>query len=175
MHSWLKAHSSQPLLDESRSDRTLDFCNKILTTPGSTRACKWRYPHQRYSQVNMVPLWKFGTLEFRAHSASYDQERILRWTQFLLAFVEHFGLGGGANTGMSRFFTSGSEASDYRKLQRAQQMATSNELFDQLATLIDRASKKYYKYRKWEITALGCSPGGAATTWRADSAVGGPA
>jgi hypothetical protein len=120
-------------------------------------------------------MWKYGTMEFRAHSGTYSRGRVLRWIQFIVAFVERFGLGGGAKTKMNRYFTSGSAAADYRKLQRAQQSATSDELFKELKGLISTDSKAYYQQRKWETSStLGCDIG-AVNTWRPDAGVGGEA
>jgi len=176
MHKWLRDHPSQgSVYDKPRSASTLKFCNAILATPGSEEACDKRHPHQRYFQVNLVPMHKFGTIEFRAHSGTYHRGRVLRWIQFVVAFVERFGLGGGAKTKMSRYFTTGSAANDYRKLQRAQQSATSDELFEELKGLIAPDSKAYYQQRKWETSSTkGCNIG-AVNIWRADAGVGGEA
>lgn len=115
-----------------------------------------KYPHQRYFQVNLVPLHKFGTLEFRAHSATFDPERIMRWTQFLVAFVEHFGKGPG-HAKMTRFFMA-SDAADYKRLQRAQREATAASLFAELAGTVDSGSKAYFSSRIWEEGDKTCEP-----------------
>merc|ERR1712151_1444148 len=62
----------------------------VVDNPNHLHPCRMRYPWQRYYQLNLAPLIRFGSIEFRAHSATYDEERVLRWTKFLLAFVEHF-------------------------------------------------------------------------------------
>merc|ERR1712070_363000 len=84
-----------------------EMCNQILRVGGDyPEPCKRRYPWQRYYQVNLIPLFKYGTVEFRGHSATYDQERIARWIQFLIAFVEHYGSPKGAAE-MNQYFSAG--------------------------------------------------------------------
>jgi hypothetical protein len=110
------------------------------------------YNSDRRVQLNLQALRKFGTLEFRAHSATYDMERIGRWVQFLLAFVEHFGNGGGK----SKTFFSGSEREDYANLVEAQRAATIDDLFDELKGSIDVGTAQYYKGRSWEVGDRSC-------------------
>lgn len=140
-------------------DQLLDSCNHVLRIPGGLRfPCKARRPNQRYFQLNLVPLHRFGTIEFRAHSASYDLERIGRWSQFLVAFVEHFGAGKGAQR-MEKYFSWWSNADkDYEKLRQAQRAATAAELFDELEGLIDPGSKNFYLNRVWEQNDKTCLP-----------------
>jgi len=105
---------------------------------------------QRRFHLNLAALDRYGTVEFRAHSATYDEERFAHWLQFTIAFVETFGKSGGTYTGMKSFFQSQSADTDYRKLQRAQQTATRTELFRLLGSKVDASTENYYKLRKWE-------------------------
>merc|ERR1712072_1504582 len=70
--------------------------------------------------------------------------------QFALAFVERFGKASGKSTGMAQYFKSSSASVNYKKLQRAQQFATREDLFKQLGKLVSSSSQKYYKVRKFE-------------------------
>jgi hypothetical protein len=133
-----------------------DFCNYVLKMPGSPNPCEQRYPHQRYFQLNLVPLHKFGTIEFRAHSSTYDPERIFRYGQLMLAFVEHFGRGNGRQS-MRRFF-SGSKENDYTSLANEQRKATADELFRELGNLVDSGSKSFFTTRSWEKGDAFCNP-----------------
>lgn len=158
MHDWVRKNKQQSGSDE-------DFCNSILTTPGSDRACGFRHPHQRYFQVNLVPMSKFGTIEFRAHSGTYDAERVLRWVQFCVGFVERFGRGEGV--GMDEFFKGGRQG-DYAKLQHAQQTATAEDMFEQLRGFVAADTEEFYRGRLWETRlpgSHGCAPepGGEAS------------
>mmetsp|Transcript_101221 Transcript_101221/g.179789 ORF Transcript_101221/g.179789 Transcript_101221/m.179789 type:complete len:611 (+) Transcript_101221:48-1880(+) len=137
------------LLSTERSAAS-DMCNKVLKwDAGNPYPCGSRYPSQRYFQVNLVPLQKYGTLEFRAHSATYDQERVARWVQFLIAFVEHFGAGAGQES-MKQYFSAGTWEDGYHLLKEAQLKATSDELFGELEGKVDAGSKAYYASRQWE-------------------------
>ena len=99
-------------------DNQLDFLKKYVLNKGNA------------FQVNMVPLRKYGTLEFRAHSGTYDHERIARWVQFVIAFVEHFGAEGTAST--KQFFSAPSWEVGYERLATAQRSATIEDLFKEL-------------------------------------------
>jgi len=70
------------------------FCSSIMPEAmgggAFTRVCAQRYPKARYFQLNLVPLDRLGTIEFRAFPASNDPERVLRWVLFVLKFVEHY-------------------------------------------------------------------------------------
>merc|ERR1712046_246289 len=108
-------------------------------------------------QLNLTPLKKYGTLEFRAHSATYDQERIARWGQFVVAFVDHFGSG----EGKSNTFFSGTEADDYANLVKAQRAATIDDLFNELKDRIDAGTAGFFKGRLWEVGDKSCKMQGA--------------
>lgn len=147
MHQYLKIPRWLRLIRQKHTP--LAFCNAALAVPGSRRPCQRRYPHQRYFQLNLVPLHRFGTIEFRAHSATYDPERIARWVQFLVAFVEYFGNGKGYRS-MMWFFRTMSAKTGYKKLQKAQRQATAKELFQDLKELVDDDTADYYSSRSWE-------------------------
>jgi len=151
LHQWLKKGK----LMDSKSDK--EFCNYILNMPDDRNPCNKPFPKVGYQQVNLASVSKFGTIEFRAHSATYDAERVMRWIQFLIGFVERFGKAGGTATGMKEFFSS-TAAVDYKRLQGAQQSATFKDLFIQLQRGRPGQARKwrsedfltYYGHRKWE-------------------------
>jgi hypothetical protein len=127
-----------------------DFCNDVLRLNNVRDPCKLGYPHQRYFQLNLVPISKYGTIEFRAHSATYDDTRVVRWVQFLLAFVEYFSHGKGYQE-VSPYVTGyRSDKDAYSALQQAQRKATTKELFDKLKDSLDTDAGEYYKNRLWE-------------------------
>jgi len=140
-------------------DAATEMCNEILRVPGDPNPCSSkRYPWQRYYQVNLIPLSKYGTLEFRGHSATYDQERVARWIQFLVAFVEYYGATKkpgsqdrvpGADE-MNRYFSRSSWEEGFRELARDQQIATREELWQKLGNKVDGASEAFFKDRRWE-------------------------
>jgi len=135
----------------------LDLCNKIhQMSSKSLSPCTERYPHQRSFQVNLIPMSKYGTIEFRAHSATTNVERVLRWVQFVVAFVEHFGSGVGQEK-MNKYFQ-GSADEGYMKLQKSQAQATSKDLFQELGTTIDKDSKGFFMGRLWEKGDPACDP-----------------
>jgi len=140
MHKWVRT---------GRTGTNLEFCNYILDVPGTVNPCKSK-PMQRRFHMNLAALSRYGTVEFRTHSGTYDEERMARWLQFTVAFVEHFGRAGGDRTGMSQFFNSSSSDLDYKKLQRAQYYATRAELFKQLEGKVASDSEDYYKFRRFE-------------------------
>jgi len=73
--------------DSRRPSAEMDdktFCRTVF----SESVCTDRYPQERYSEVNLVVLDRYGTMEFRGFPASNDPERVLQWVQFLLKFVD---------------------------------------------------------------------------------------
>jgi hypothetical protein len=155
LNSRENASANQPTDKQSR----YTFCNYIHEMKGwrGQDPCNSRYPHQRYFQLNLIPIFRYGTIEFRAHSATTDVERITRWSQFLLAFVEYFGYGAG-RAEMTKYFESSADE-DYAKLQDAQRRATMEDLFNDLGELVDEKSARYYMSRQWEETGdKTCNP-----------------
>mmetsp|Transcript_85148 Transcript_85148/g.150626 ORF Transcript_85148/g.150626 Transcript_85148/m.150626 type:complete len:569 (+) Transcript_85148:115-1821(+) len=127
-----------------------EMCNQLLRVGGDyPEPCKRRYPWQRYYQVNLIPLFKYGTVEFRGHSATYDQERIARWIQFLIAFVEHYGSPKGAAE-MNQYFSGGKWQRGFLRLAEDQQTATAEAMWDNLGEGVDRRSKRFFMGRTWE-------------------------
>jgi hypothetical protein len=168
LHEWLNRGSSW----ESKPDK--EFCNHVLGPIDPrfhNRPCDYSKPLSRYRQLNIHPISKYGTLEFRGHSATYDAERVMRWVQFVVAFVERFGRAGGSTTGMKGFFNT-TASSDLMKLQKAQQTSTMKELYVQLERGRKGQARKwrqtdflaYYGHgssgtRKWEEGDRHCDPG----------------
>jgi len=130
-----------------------DMCNAILGVPGDDQPCKSRYPWQRYFQVNLIPLLKYGTMEFRGHSATYDQERVARWIQFLIAFVDYYGKTKSNPPGaqeMNQYFSGSTWQDGFRKLANDQQTVTRHELWEKLRDKVDASSKDFFARRAWE-------------------------
>merc|ERR1712032_657558 len=119
--------------------------------------CAESHPLQRYFQLNLVPLAKFGTVEFRGFSATYDSVRLARWVQLLVALVDYYGHGEGFNK-MQAFWSANSADEGYAALQRAQREATTAELFEDLKGLVDAGSAEYFGSRKWEDGDPTCHP-----------------
>jgi len=142
--------------DKSKNNEDVaDFCNTALTIPGSPTPCNHRiqpYPDQRYYSLNLVPLSRLGTIEFRAHSATYDLERVQRWTEFAVAFVEHFG----NEPDFAKYFFDGHPHVDLQELSKAQREATADELFAALKGKINEDTQSYFESRSWERDATGC-------------------
>jgi hypothetical protein len=160
MHNYLHSNAYN-YLDGTPYDGTVeDFCNAALHASDSPNPCGERYPSQRYMALNLVPLARLGTVEFRAHSATNDPERALRWVQFVVAFVEHFGKGDGRFS-MEQFFDSSDAEVDMAKLAAAQREARTSELFNALRGKISPSSEEFFQARTWEQTATGCSLSGA--------------
>lgn len=152
MHGHIRSLGSDAHnLRNYKKQRVKDFCNAALLLPGSTyqKPCQNRYPNQRYFAVNLVPLVKFGTIEFRSHSASFDPDRIGRWAQFLVGFVEHFGNGAGRSE-VEGFFQTEDWEQAYDALQAQQQQATAKMLFDSMEGVIDSGTRDFYLSRSWE-------------------------
>jgi hypothetical protein len=137
----------------SANGTVADFCNDVLSLPGERFPCQKRHPDQRYYALNLVPLTRLGTIEFRAHSATYDVERMNRWTQFVIAFVEHFGVD--APSAGASFFDDSIEE-DLIELTKAQQEASSVELFAALGNKVSADTQEYFAARSWEKGAPGC-------------------
>lgn len=43
----------------------------------------------KYSALNILPLQRLGTVEFRAHEGTLDQEKIIEWVNLVLLVVDH--------------------------------------------------------------------------------------
>jgi len=140
-------------LDSLSPNYAADFCNAALRMPGDDKPCNKRYPEQRYYSLNLVPLARLGTIEFRAHSATYDLERLQRWIEFVVAFVEHFG----DRTNFYKNFFDGTANDDLKELRQAQETATAADLFAALHGKINDDTAAYFSDRSWEDDAPGCN------------------
>lgn len=159
MHETLK--QSWTRLEATR-ESALDFCDAVLRLPGETSTpCADKYPHQRYFQLNLAQLPRHGTIEFRAHSATYDAERVMRWVQFLVGFVEYYARGPGFAT-MQPFLDRVDSDLAYKSLRSAQKMATFEELFTELGNNVYQDTGDFFKARSWEVGDAGCLPKGQA-------------
>merc|ERR1719382_269330 len=104
------------------------FCNYVLRSKYSSSPCNKSYPSQRYFQLNLVSLVRHGTLEFRAHSATYSGERVARWVPFVTAFTDRFGTVAG--NPMAKFFDDDVHTA-LHQLRIAQDRATIDDLFEE--------------------------------------------
>lgn len=55
-----------------------------------SQPCDQRYPNERYHNINLIVLNRYGTIEFRAFPASSDAQRVTSWIRFVLKFVDSF-------------------------------------------------------------------------------------
>jgi len=141
----------------SLKERLAQFCNAVLKVPGDgDRPCDNHHLHQRYYQLNIASVARIQTVEVRAHSATYDQERLLRWIQFVTAFVEHFGARE-SDPSVSAVWSATAWEVGYEKLAAAQRKATRSELFGVLKGLVDSGSEAYYAAREWESSDRSCA------------------
>jgi len=143
-------HCRELFLDNAKGSANRVFFNHMHNWLRTGRGGPFWGGMPRGSALNYHALGKYGTIEFRQGSPTIDEERMGRWLQFVVAFVERFGMGGGGATGMREFFSAGSADADYKKLQLEQQKATMADLFHQLGSNVDRDSEKYFSLRKWE-------------------------
>lgn len=151
---------------------TPDFCNSALgvvrdpltlkalrmdgvwETKKSTgykgKVCERTYPDERYAALNLHPLGKKGTLEFRRHAGTNDVERVLRLVQFVTRFVDEFS----SNAAMDKYFDQDVHT-DWRQLYRDQHSATREGLFKLLEHKggLDPQTEAYYAMHQW---AKGC-------------------
>lgn len=112
--------------------------------PGG-KVCKVKGVDERYTALNLQPLNKMGTIEFRRHAGTHDVERVLRHVQFVTTFVETFK----DSPFMDKYFDSNVLA-DWKELFKDQVSATSDQLFDSLQTMsLDKGSKKWFKDHQW--------------------------
>lgn len=100
--------------------RTVQWCKEDVTMNQAMRA---RLNPEKYFQINVTPLGRFGTIEFRAGSATLDPERAQRWFQFLVAFVHTF-----KHTDKAKHFFDDAFEEDLEELREAQRTASAAEL-----------------------------------------------
>lgn len=148
MHAWFtRQHKGGPA----------EFCDFVLDTPSSVtrHPCREQRPDERYYQLNLAPLGRFGTIEFRAHSATYDVERAGRWINFLVGFVDHFSVHGGMDA-----YLEGSADAQYEEVMRLQRHASAANMWSELSKhgKISPSSRSFYVNRTWEQSDTHCFP-----------------
>jgi len=156
MHSAINASEAKANAGYAKKD-IYAFCNAVNRRPGMVKPCRRHYPHTRYFQLNLAALGRYGTIEFRGHSATYDGERVARWVRFVVAFVEHFGVSPEGSNSMATFFDEDSDR-DLAELAAAQRNAKIEELFQELAGVLDSETRDYYIHRAWEKGDQLCQP-----------------
>lgn len=106
------------------------------------KVCEVKGADERYLAMNLHPLDKKGTVEFRRHAGTHDVERILHWTQFVTAFVDAFK----DDVSMDAYFDE-AVVQDWRALHTAQTNAKQRDLFAKLD--LGKEAQDYYAQRKW--------------------------
>eukprot|EP00928_Gymnodinium_smaydae_P094081 TRINITY_DN7854_c0_g1_i1.p1 TRINITY_DN7854_c0_g1~~TRINITY_DN7854_c0_g1_i1.p1 ORF type:complete len:594 (+),score=57.56 TRINITY_DN7854_c0_g1_i1:93-1874(+) len=136
-------------LKEKGVERNLFHCIDIhARLPGPYRgsSCSMRRPQARYFQLNLIPLDRLGTIEFRGFPATNDPVRALRWVQFVVNFVDKFKDDG-------RFAARKSaRVPDLHQLRRAQQAASLDDLESEM-----NMDLSYWRKRPWLEKSLPCS------------------
>jgi hypothetical protein len=139
LQTWVKNHGDKVSMQK-------DFCNSVVSHiyDGST-PCSKRYPKARYFQVNLVPLDRIGTIEFRAFPATTSVERALKWVNFIVSFVEHFK---DDRRFIDQELARGDKDSvDVEPLRTAQREASLKDLADELS--MDAKWMAYWQQRDW--------------------------
>ena len=126
------------------SRRANRFCKAVKDHPQLPRtlACNTRsrvadlgvIASDRYVKLNLQSLSRYGTIEFRQHSATTDPVKVLNWVRFLEQFID------------ASLNASISASLDYkRRTQRAYA-----EIREQIESVGGRVA---YKGGKWELSA----------------------
>lgn len=84
-----------------------------------------------------------GSIEFRQHSGTASDEQILRWVQFLAAFIHVHKQPENVARVFNRYF-SGDQLRDHAKLISTQQSKTFEELFSSLEQHVEADSAAYF-------------------------------
>lgn len=113
------------------------------------KICHIKGMDERYTALNLHALGKHGTIEFRQHAGTHDIERVLRWVQFVVAFVHAYR----NSLSMDRYFDD-EVVTDWEDLFEDQLRATPERLFASLTRYgtIDPASKAYFMKHQWAPT-----------------------
>mmetsp|Transcript_108264 Transcript_108264/g.248274 ORF Transcript_108264/g.248274 Transcript_108264/m.248274 type:complete len:527 (-) Transcript_108264:749-2329(-) len=98
--------------------------------------------------LNLLPIWMYGTVEFRGMTATLNEEVAVAWSHFCVSFVEVF-----QDTVHTERFLSPSWESGLRYLQEAQEKATVRAL---LAVMKETMDSK----NVWLLLAQSCAPKG---------------
>lgn len=151
-----------------KADSTPDFCNSalgVLRDPLSLRmegvggawnntqsgarfardgkVCGKAHPSERYIALNLHPLNKMGTIEFRSHAGTHDIKRVFRWVQLTTAFVEAFK----DNKAIDTYFDNEDITINWRELYFNQRDATASQFIEQLD--VDSGFGEFYLKRQW--------------------------
>jgi hypothetical protein len=93
----------------------------------------------RACSLNLTAISKYGTLEVRRFHSTLDSTLLVRWAAFCVAFVEAFA------TIPSGILSCSSAEAALEALQRAQEMASSDELLSCMAGLVDPETASYFE------------------------------
>merc|ERR1719436_1191748 len=114
----------------------VNWCERDYTMPRLFHALD---NPEKYFQINLTPLGRFGTLEFRPGSATLDVKRAARWFQFIIGFVHTF-----KNTAHSERFFDDDFKTDWEELISAQMEATLAELKKYMANNVEDDFYEYF-------------------------------
>lgn len=64
-------------------------CYKDLFDDNSTRVSDAISRSVKYTSLNLLPLFRYGTIEVRMHEGTIDKEEILEWVNMLLCLVDY--------------------------------------------------------------------------------------
>lgn len=84
-----------------------------------------------------------GSIEFRQHSGTASDEQVLRWVQFLAAFIHVHKQPENVDRVFRRYF-SGDQVADHAKLVSTQQSKNFEELFSSLEQYVEEDSAAYF-------------------------------
>lgn len=115
-------------------------------TSSAGKVCEVKGVEERYTALNLHSLKTHGTIEFRQHAGTHDVERVLRWVQFVVAFVNAYR----NSLSMDSYFDN-DILTDWRQLYLDQLKATPTQLFTTLKkyAVIDEGSQKYFATHAW--------------------------
>ena len=80
------------LMPESRRANNNCMCRSMVRqpqlNPAQTARATTAQRRDRYYKLNLACFVKYGTIEFRQHSGSFNSSKVCNWINFLLEFVE---------------------------------------------------------------------------------------
>ena len=96
----------------------------------------------RYGSMNLRRLTSYGTVEIRRFHGSLDEGALIRWAAFCVAFVEYFRQDERGQRLCDAVLSNDDDeaAAGLRELQRAQEMASVEELIGELRGVLDPAT-----------------------------------
>lgn len=65
----------------------LDTCNTVDEIIAAICPHASRTGNGRYHKLNLVSMWVHGTIEFRQHSGTMDADKVVKWIELLMQFV----------------------------------------------------------------------------------------